>query len=525
MISYAQNAEDVVLSRVLPQNSGFYVDVGAADAVTASVTKHFYDKGWHGINIDPRIDAVRSLQKFRPRDINLELAVADFDGVGALIYNEQDPDQSSVALDAPVGDARTVVVRRLDSVLEEHNVEHIDFLKIDAEGAEARVLGGIDLARWSPRVVVVEAVRPWSHDRTDAGWRELLEDAGYQEGCFDGVNLFFAHREDHEVLTRLSPASVLDDFTPAHVVLMQEEIERLRDYSKHAEDELDRRRQGLTEVEEYVRVLEGALEKRADGTPEAATGSADASPLQLVIRAPAAELRVAVMGTPRTGNTWLRRVLADAFDAEEIAVHHPADIPWDSLPTRFVIQLHWPRTRHMEWMLQSHDVKVISLARHPLDVLLSIHKFVQHGQETDKWLAARAGDESAIRGVDVSADAFTSWASSERASALLDVTPQWWLTPSTTRERYEALLAGGLEEFEGLVERLGSSLRRPLADALSYNTPDRLAALSGGVHVWRAQAGLYRSCLTTDQAARLYALHRSVFDALGYGPPDAPVAS
>ena len=45
-VSYAQNREDVLLSRVLPGPVGSYIDVGAADPVELSVTKWFYDRGW-----------------------------------------------------------------------------------------------------------------------------------------------------------------------------------------------------------------------------------------------------------------------------------------------------------------------------------------------------------------------------------------------------------------------------------------------------------------------------------------------
>ena len=53
-ISYAQNFEDVMLRRVFAElDTGFYIDVGANDPSADSVTKAFYDAGWHGINIEP----------------------------------------------------------------------------------------------------------------------------------------------------------------------------------------------------------------------------------------------------------------------------------------------------------------------------------------------------------------------------------------------------------------------------------------------------------------------------------------
>ena len=68
MISYAQNLEDVVLQRALRAPVGFYVDVGAASPSIASVTRHFYDHGWSGINIEPLPEYVAELRVARPRD-------------------------------------------------------------------------------------------------------------------------------------------------------------------------------------------------------------------------------------------------------------------------------------------------------------------------------------------------------------------------------------------------------------------------------------------------------------------------
>jgi hypothetical protein len=54
MISYAHNFEDVLLDRCFRNvSNGFYIDVGAWDPVVDSVTHHFYEKGWHGINGEP----------------------------------------------------------------------------------------------------------------------------------------------------------------------------------------------------------------------------------------------------------------------------------------------------------------------------------------------------------------------------------------------------------------------------------------------------------------------------------------
>ena len=87
MISYAQNFEDVVLDRVFHQvERGRYIDVGGYDPVIDSVTKHFYDKGWSGVNIEPVARFHRKFVEQRTRDTNLNVAVGT--AVGSVTFHE-----------------------------------------------------------------------------------------------------------------------------------------------------------------------------------------------------------------------------------------------------------------------------------------------------------------------------------------------------------------------------------------------------------------------------------------------------
>src|SRR5579859_3557422 len=98
-VSYAQNYEDVLLHRALKHVvRGFYVDVGAQHPVNESVTKAFYERGWHGINIEPMAAWFTLLESDRPHDINLNVAVTDqfgdlvmfeVEGTGLSTTNEE----------------------------------------------------------------------------------------------------------------------------------------------------------------------------------------------------------------------------------------------------------------------------------------------------------------------------------------------------------------------------------------------------------------------------------------------------
>jgi len=142
-VSFAQNLEDVALYRALGHiEAGFYVDVGAHDPVADSVTKAFYDRGWHGINVEPVQTWHARLAAARPRDTNLQLACASRDGTLRLYEipgsGLSTADAAIAARHADAGYAvreYDVPCRRLDGIFAEHRVGEIHFLKIDVEGA------------------------------------------------------------------------------------------------------------------------------------------------------------------------------------------------------------------------------------------------------------------------------------------------------------------------------------------------------------------------------------------------------
>lgn len=222
MISYSQNFEDVLLARVFHDIArGFYVDVGAHDPDLLSITKHFYDSGWHGINLEPVPDAYRRFESLRPRDLNLELAAGREEGEAAFFipadpaFATLDPNvaaQSSNTLGDTKITATTVRVRSLNAVLEEHEVTHIDFMAIDVEGAEREVLEGLDLTRHRPVVIVCEATAPAARLDFDAPdlvftyhqWESLVTDVGYECVFFDGLNRFYLRDESESLRQRFA---------------------------------------------------------------------------------------------------------------------------------------------------------------------------------------------------------------------------------------------------------------------------------------------------------------------------------
>ena len=268
MISYAQNHEDVLLARAFPnRKTGFYVDVGAMDPVEGSVTKHFYDLGWRGINIEPDARFFERLRQDRPRDINLNIALgAQPDTLDFHLFEEQGISTFNAEFAAYFierGRPHRVMeypVHTLADTCAEHVHQEIDFLKIDAEGWEGPILEGADWTRFRPLVVLMEATMPYSHL---PAWRDSepkLLAASYEFVHFDGLNRFYVREESRHLKEAfLYPPCVLDGYKPYSLA----EAERQR-------CELQQRAQALEAQEAELRQRIGALEQEADRGREAA---------------------------------------------------------------------------------------------------------------------------------------------------------------------------------------------------------------------------------------------------------------
>jgi FkbM family methyltransferase len=164
-ISFSQHGEDKFLEAYFfNKSSGFYVDVGGFHPYMYSNTYLFYRRGWHGINIEPNPASFPAFQKYRKRDLNLQLAISGENGVASFSLREARSgiNDHTYAFKEDPATARTVTVgtRRLSAVLEEHLPDEcvIDFMSVDCEGHDRVVLESNDWSRFRPRLVLCEAL-------------------------------------------------------------------------------------------------------------------------------------------------------------------------------------------------------------------------------------------------------------------------------------------------------------------------------------------------------------------------------
>jgi hypothetical protein len=213
----------------------------------------------------------------------------------------------------------------------------------------------------------------------------------------------------------------------------------------------------------------------------------------------------------------LRRLLALVFGIPDLAIHDPADVDWATLPDECVLQIHWHRTPAFLKLLEQHRFAAVVLARHPLDVLLSILHFAPHEPRTARWLNGEGGDESAIWGAMPCSSAFQKYALGSRATALLSVSREWWYAPDCRPVHYEDLVADPARELQRLVRSFDRAIGHPLSEAIAATTLARLRAAGPcRHHFWQGKPGLWKKLLPDKEADQIAAAQALSFTELGY---------
>ena len=225
-------------------------------------------------------------------------------------------------------------------------------------------------------------------------------------------------------------------------------------------------------------------------------------------------VRIAVVSSPRSGNMWLRRLLVAAYGLEERAAHTPDEVDWDRLADGCVLQLHWHRTPAFRALLATHGFSIVVLARHPLDVLVSILHFAPHEPQTARWLDGESGDERRLVGADPASAAFLAYATGPRARALLSITPEWWDT-GDARIRYEDLVERPVDELARLVDELGGTPVVSAAQAVEAVRFDELRDEATNLHFWQGRPGLWKELVPTRYALAIAAVYPEM-ERLGY---------
>lgn len=163
---YSQMDQDFIVRQNFfkESNSGVYCDVGANHPLKINNTRFFEEAGWSGYAFEPLPHMQACWQKHRKASF-FPYAASDIEGTiefsmvedvsgweDMLSYVKE---TSSVNYNYKTVDI-SVKARPLKNVFKEKNITKIDYMSIDVEGHELRVLNGIDFSKVLINVLTIE---------------------------------------------------------------------------------------------------------------------------------------------------------------------------------------------------------------------------------------------------------------------------------------------------------------------------------------------------------------------------------
>lgn len=172
-VSWSQGAEDLAILGTLPKvENGTYIDIGAFHPSKFSTTRHLYQRGWRGINVDANHQLLKAFLLERPEDKSLCCAVGEKDYYELNILSELgmstvNANWLEYAKDHGVRpiEKQTVKGRSLRSIYDEFFPEKAcTLLSIDIEGADFEALKSLSFESLSqnryPDWILLETFPP-----------------------------------------------------------------------------------------------------------------------------------------------------------------------------------------------------------------------------------------------------------------------------------------------------------------------------------------------------------------------------
>ena len=206
--SYAMDGEDTAINVFNKKTEkGFYVDIGAHHPLQRNNTYLLFKKGWQGINIDVNQFSIDLFNFLRPNDLNLQVAVSDKEGDISFFYQKKfsqlNTTDKEVAKENFQGNfqEKKVKCQTIQNILDNSKFKNkrIDFLNVDVEGAEMKVLNTLNFEIYDPSLICIEIL----------GYREMQSEQREKEIKNNQIYKFLVNKGYKKVWSGVSYCSHL----------------------------------------------------------------------------------------------------------------------------------------------------------------------------------------------------------------------------------------------------------------------------------------------------------------------------
>jgi FkbM family methyltransferase len=179
---------DDIFHRIEAKYSGIEVYVEIDDVVmdvganVGEFSVAIADKAKFVVAVEPDIKAFECLKRNTEKYKNVictRSAAGDRNGIGEFYSSPTRSDSSLIEPTAKWVDKMSVSIKTLPTILSEHGIECVDFLKIDAEGFEPEVLLGAKSILRRIKKVAIDVSPERRGTSTVNECRKILEEAGF----------------------------------------------------------------------------------------------------------------------------------------------------------------------------------------------------------------------------------------------------------------------------------------------------------------------------------------------------------
>ena len=168
--SYSQFNDDIFVKKFFKnQLVGTYVDIGCHHPFKLNNTYLLYKKGWHGLNIDLMKINIDLFSIWRPRDKNICSAVSNKNKISSVYIPNNNILSTEISIQKSYANTikrhhknsfikKKILISTFENIIKNYKVdlEKFDFLKIDIEGEDYKVLKNINLKKYKPTLICIE---------------------------------------------------------------------------------------------------------------------------------------------------------------------------------------------------------------------------------------------------------------------------------------------------------------------------------------------------------------------------------
>lgn len=156
--SYSQFAEDLILKEIFGKFVGKYVDIGCFHPIKYNNTALLHKNGWMGTNIDLNQKSIDLFKACRPNDKNIVACLSDKTEIVDIYMDTEFSALNSIySENLDKFNIKNFKKKKVETKLFRNLIHYnFDFLNIDCEGHDYKILKSIDLKFYTPKVIIIE---------------------------------------------------------------------------------------------------------------------------------------------------------------------------------------------------------------------------------------------------------------------------------------------------------------------------------------------------------------------------------